>query len=133
MVSFDAYPGVKFTGEVDQVGEMSNPYTGTFEIEIALSATEYRLASGFIAIVELYPAAKRSFCLIPVESVVEADGQYGYVFAVGKTDEVQKIRIEIRTIIGTMAAVSGIPDGITEVVTEGAAYLKDGTKVVVIR
>jgi RND family efflux transporter MFP subunit len=133
LVTVDAYPGVKFPGKVDQVGAMSNPYTGTFEIEITLSATDYRLASGFIAIVELFPAAKRSFCMIPVESVVEADGENGYVYTVNKSNEVGKMKIEIITMIGSMAAVNGIPAEITEVVSEGAAYLKDGMKVVVIR
>ena len=33
-VGFDAWPGVKFSAMVDQVGEMSNPYTGTYEAEL---------------------------------------------------------------------------------------------------
>jgi RND family efflux transporter MFP subunit len=133
VVSVDAYPGVMFTGKVHQVGEMSNPYTGTFEIEVTLSETGHRLVSGFIASVDLFPAEKRSFCLIPVESVIEADGQNGFVYTVTEANEVLKLKIEIVTLIGPMAAVSGIPDGITEVVSEGAAYLKEGMKVEVIR
>jgi len=43
------------------------------------------------------------------------------------------VRVEIATIIGTMAAVTGIPEGGTEVVSEGMAYLRDGIKVQVIR
>ena len=32
----------------------------------------------------------------------------------------------------TMAAVTGIPDNVKEIVSEGAAYLHDGMKVVVV-
>ena len=46
---------------------------------------------------------------------------------------VQKVKIYIEAIIGSMAAVTGIPEGTGEIVSEGIAYLKNGTKVEVIR
>ena len=132
-VSFDAYPGLKFSANVDQVGEISNPYTGTYEIELLLNESVHRLASGFVAGVDLFPSTRKTFSMIPVESIVEANGHQGYIYFVSGTMTVQKINIDIETIIGSMAAVRGIPDGITEVVSEGAAYLKDGEKVEVIK
>ena len=32
-----------------------------------------------------------------------------------------------------MAAVTGIPAGVTEIVSEGAAYLRDGVEVEIVR
>jgi RND family efflux transporter MFP subunit len=133
VISFDAYPGVKFSAVVDQVGEMSNPYTGTFETELLLIGSDYRLASGFVAGVNIFPVSKKSFSMVPVGSIVEADGQKGYLFIVTAAMTVQKIQVEIEALIGTMAAVGGIPEGTTEVVSEGAAYLKDGMKVNVVK
>ena len=132
-VSFDAYPGVKFAAIVDQVGELSNPYTGTYEIELLLNETDYRLASGFIAAVELFPAERKTYSMIPVGSIVDADGQRGYIYVVTGQSRAQKIQIDIETIIGSMAAVRGFPEGITEVVSEGAAYLKEGMKVKIVK
>jgi len=132
-VSFDAYPGVKFSATVDQVGEMSNPFTGTYEVELILRETDLRLASGFTGGVDLFPSAKKTFSMIPVESIVEADGRQGYIYIVTGTMTVQKVKIDIETLIGSMAAVTGIPEGITEVVSEGVAYLKNGMKVDVIK
>ena len=54
-VSFDAYPGVMFSAIVDQVGEMSNPYTGTYETELTLKDAGYRLVSGFVASADIFP------------------------------------------------------------------------------
>ena len=132
-ILFDAYPGVKFKAVVDQTGEISNPLTGTYEIELILQKTGYRLASGFIAGVDLFPSAKESFSLIPVETIVEADGHEGYIYIVNGSMSVQKVKIYIEAIIGSMAAVTGIPEGTGEIVSEGIAYLKNGTKVEVIR
>jgi RND family efflux transporter MFP subunit len=132
-ISIDAYPEVKFSATVDQVGEMSNPYTGTYEIELLLQATDYRLASGFIAGVNVFPSTRKSFSMIPVESIVEADGHQGYIYIITKSMTVQKVKIDIETLIGSKAAVSGIPEGTSEVVSEGVAYLKNGMKVEVIK
>jgi len=133
VVTFDAYPGVKFPAFVDQIGEMSNPYTGTYDTELLLNESSYRLASGFVAGVDLFPAEKDVYNLIPVESIVEANGQQGYIYIVTGTSSVRKIQVDIQTLIGSMAAIKGIPEGITQVVSEGAAYLKDGMKVEVVK
>jgi membrane fusion protein, multidrug efflux system len=132
-LSFDAYPGVDFSAAVDQVGEMSNPYTGTYQIELLLGGSGYRMASGFVASINIYPSVRKSFSMIPVESIVEANGLQGNVYIVTGTMSVQKVKIDIETLVGSMAAVNGIPEGIKEVVSEGAAYLKNGMKVEVVK
>jgi RND family efflux transporter MFP subunit len=132
-VYVDAYPGKKFSAIVDQIGGMSNPYTGTYEIEMTLQPTDFRMASGFIAGVDLFPSVKKSYSMIPVESIVEADGHQGYVYILTGTLTVQKVKINIETIVGSMAAVNDLPEGTAEVVSEGSAYLKNGMKVEVIK
>lgn len=133
VISFDAYPGIKFPAVVDQIGEMSNPYTGTYEAELLLKGSDYRLASGFVAGVDIFPASKKSFSMVPVGSIVEADGQKGYIFILTDEMTVKKIRIDIEALVGALAAVKGFPAGSSEVVSEGAAYLKDGMKVNVVK
>jgi membrane fusion protein, multidrug efflux system len=132
-VIFDAYPGVRFSALVDQIGEMSNPYTGTYETELTLKDTGYRLASGFVASADIFPSVKKSFTMVPVGSIVEADGLHGYIFIVNSELKARKIYVEIALISGTRAAVTGIPEGVTEIVSEGAAYLHDGAEVEIVR
>jgi membrane fusion protein, multidrug efflux system len=132
-VVFDAYPGKKFSAMVDQVGEISNPYTGTYETDLVLNDSGFRLISGFIGSVDIFPGTKKSFTMMPVGALVEADGNHGYIYIVTAEMKVRKVRVEISSVIGAMAAVSGIPPGISEVVSEGAAYLKDGAEVEVVR
>jgi RND family efflux transporter MFP subunit len=132
-VSIDAWPDVRFPAVVDQVGEISNPYTGTFKAELLLNSTDLRMASGFVTSVDIFPQSGKSYVKIPVGSIVEADGKSGSVFTVTDSMSVKKITIEIEALIGSQAAVKGIPEGISEVVSEGAAYLKDGLKVMVVK
>ncbi|HUX96832.1 MAG TPA: efflux RND transporter periplasmic adaptor subunit [Bacteroidales bacterium] len=132
-ISFDAYPDKIFYGLVDQTGEMSNPMTGTYEVELNLSETELRLASGFVAGVDLFTSTSDSIPAVPVESVVEANGNEGYVYILEGDSSVVKTKIEIVLVTGSQLAVRGIPEGIKEVVSGGAAYLRDGEKVQVIR
>jgi multidrug efflux system membrane fusion protein len=133
VVGFDAWPGVKFSAMVDQVGEMSNPYTGTYEAELIVTDAGYRLASGFVASADIYPSVKKSFTMVPVGSIIEADGLRGYVYIVNYGMKARKILVEITVISGNRAAVTGIPEEVTEVVSEGAAYLRDGAEVEIIR
>jgi membrane fusion protein, multidrug efflux system len=133
VVSFDAYPGVKFSAIVDLIGEISNPFTGTYETELLLKTSNFRLASGFVAGVEIYPASKRLFSFVPVGSIVEADGLQGYIYILKDKDIVQKVKIEIENFMDSMVAVKGIPAGTSEVVSEGAAYLRDGVNVIVVK
>ena len=100
---------------------------------MALQPTDLRLASGFIAGIDVFPSERKTYSMIPLESIVEADGHDGYVFILSGTDLVRKVKINIETIIGSDAAVTGVPEGVNNVVSQGAAYLKDGMKVVIIK
>ena len=133
VVTLDAYPDEKFKAIVDQVSEISNPLTGTYEIELNFIDEGHRLASGFVAGLDVFPSKKKSLFLVPVEAIVEADGQTGYVYYVTSSMIAQKIKLTIETIAGSKVAVNGIPEGITEIVSEGAAYLKEGALVEILK
>ncbi len=133
VVVFDAWPGIKFPAVVDLVSEMASPMTGTYETELSLDGMGYRLASGFVAGVDISPAKKQTFTMVPVGAIVEADGQKGFIYSVSDSGTAEKHEIEIKTIKGPETVVTGIPQGINEIVSEGAAYLRDGMKVEVVK
>lgn len=133
IVTFDAWPGEKFPAITDQISSMADPYTGTYEAEVLIHDKGLKLASGFVAGVDIYPSAGNKYTFVPVGSIVGADDHEGYIFAVTDSLTVKKIRIMIAGMPEEYAAVSGIPEGIDSVVSEGASYLKDGMKVEVIK
>lgn len=132
-LTFDAWPGIRFGAVVSLIGGMSNPYTGSYDTELLLdNPSEYRLVSGFVAGVDIYPARRAFSILIPVGSIIEADGDQGFVFVVNDSQKAGRIKVKIESVVDTMVAVKGIPAGISRIVTDGAAYLKDGDKVKVV-
>jgi membrane fusion protein, multidrug efflux system len=127
VMRFDAFPDRAFEGTVTELAGASDPMTGTYDVEVTVPSAS-RLASGLVAQVEIHPAATRPVALIPIESLLEADGSHAAVFAVsadGRRAERRSVTIAFLT--GDRVAVTSGLEGVTTVVTDGAAYLDDGT------
>lgn len=133
VVTLDAYPGISFPAVVELVSGMSNPMTGTYEVEFYLDGMGNKIIAGMIAGTDIFPAAGDSSVKLPVGAVVDAGPNGGYIYAVNDSGIAVRYRITIKAMLGSEISVEGIPEGIHEVVSEGTAYLHDGMKVQVIR
>lgn len=132
-VSFDAYPGKEFPATIAEMAGSSDPYTGTFETDIQILSTKYRLLSGFIGRVRIISSQKEEYYIIPVTALYEADGREGSVFYLTKDDNrVKKQQVELGPLLdGRIAVRSGLA-GIDEVISSGSAYLYEGTVVTIV-
>lgn len=125
-VRIDAWPDEKFSATVLALDEVPNPATGTFEIELLLSDTDKRLATGFIANMEIFPSRKDSFYLVPVEAILEASHKIAYVFVPQPDGTAKKQKVRVEWFRAKDAVISeGLEDN-QEVITDGAAFLKEG-------
>jgi RND family efflux transporter MFP subunit len=134
LVRFDALPGKALAGRVTEIAAAAEPGTGAYSVEISLPAPGAdRLASGMVAQVEIRPAAGRPTTLVPIEAVLEADGQTGTVFALSADrTRAERHSVTIAFISGGRVAIAQGLEGVTLVITEGAAYLRDSAKVKVL-
>jgi RND family efflux transporter MFP subunit len=132
-VILDAYPGKAFSAEVNRISSIANPMTGTYEVELLLKNDGYRLAAGFIAGVDIFISGSTRLNLVPVGAIVDADGKAGYVYTVNESGNAIRLQVNIEALTGDHVAVTGLPEGVTEVVSEGVSYLKDGMKVEVVK
>lgn len=130
--TFDAYPGEEFIAIVSRLGEAANPQTGTYEVELDLIPVKKRLAAGFVTKLEILPSQANKYFRMPVEALVEAQGDVGYVYAITDSLIARKVKISIVGVYGTWVAVSGGLKGVKRVATGGAAYLTDGEKVEIV-
>jgi multidrug efflux system membrane fusion protein len=133
LAHFDALPGRIFRGVVSEIGAAASPGTGTYAVEIRLSAT-VPLAAGMVGRVEIFPASGVSTAVVPVASLLEADGDEATVFVL--TDDGAHVRrrtVEVAFLDADRVAVTEGLEGGVSVVTEGAAWLVDGDEVRVIR
>ncbi len=129
-VRFDAYPGIDFNAIVSEIGKAADPYTGTYEVELTVDPQDYPLASGFIASVEIF-APQPTMCLqIPIDALVEAQGDEGYVF-IAKGNLAEKRQIKTHNIQGMICIKEGVEEG-ELVIVEGANYLKNNDEILIL-
>jgi RND family efflux transporter MFP subunit len=127
-VSFDAYPGEIYSGRISELGTAADPYTGTYEVEVQMTSRPETLVSGFIAKVDIYPEAMEKHVVIPVESLIDGTGLTGYVMVLaGGQPERRKIQIHAVTDHGIVVR-EGLSPG-EELITEGAQYIKSGSRI----
>ena len=126
LVRFDAFPDRAFDGTVTELAGASDPMTGTYDVEVTVPAAS-RLASGLVGQLEIRPAATHTVALIPIESLLEADGLHATVFAVSADGQhAERRSVTIAFVTGDRVAVMSGLEGVTTVVTDGAGYLDDG-------
>jgi len=88
------------------------------------------LASGLVGRVDITPRAARRAAMVPVEAVLEADGSRASVFALSPDGRHALRRsVTVGFLAGDRVAVVSGLEGVTAVITDGGAYLDDGTAV----
>lgn len=125
LVIFDAIKGQKIEGVVSEIASMSDPYTGTYEVEIKIIAGDLQLKSGFIGKVQIIPSETISLIEVPIESLIEAYGDNGMVF-IYKDGKAVKRKVRIHHIGDSSVFIQqGIMEN-EEVVTQGSSYIEEG-------
>lgn len=132
-VEFDAYPGVRFDGRIERVGVAATPMTGTYEVEIAVTPGNRRLASGLIGRARVTPRSAAPQMTVPAEALLEVDGRDATVFVLAADPQrAERRRVRVLWLDGSVAAVEGDVAASDRVVTAGATRLADGSRVRVV-
>ncbi|WP_164002685.1 efflux RND transporter periplasmic adaptor subunit [Pyxidicoccus caerfyrddinensis] len=140
-VTLDAYPGRTFHARVSEVASAATPGVGTAEVELALDVRPSpgseapRLLSGLSAKAVVTPSERQAVQLVPVEALLEGDGEVASVFTLdgdGRTARRQRVRVAFLSGADGRAALSEGPGGDARVITDGVAFLRDGQAVAVV-
>jgi membrane fusion protein, multidrug efflux system len=134
-VTLDAFPGRRFSATVTELASAADPRTGTYEVKLAIDTQGLRFVQGLVARIELPGAAGAAVTVVPVAALLEADGGRAIAFVVARheeTDVARRVELTIGRAVGAQVEVlDGIVSG-DRVVTDGAAYLRDGAAVRVL-
>ena len=131
-IIIDAFPGEAITSEVSLISEGADPFNGLYSIEVSISKTSQRLASGLFATVEITPAKTVSLAQIPIETLVEGSGRNAFVFVLSEDKKhIRKLEVQVAYVKDKSAFVSSGLEGITEVIRSGSGFLTE-TSVVTI-
>jgi RND family efflux transporter MFP subunit len=132
-VKFDAYPGTDFSAIVTEIAQMADASKGTFEVELTVDPQGRKLATGMVAKVQIIPSQTVAAVLVPIEALVEADGDKAYIYVLNDNKQtVKKTAVQIAGIYDNMVGVSGGLQDNATIITEGNNYLTENSKVKVV-
>lgn len=131
-LTFDAFPGDQFGGEVERIGVAASPTTGTYEVELSVEQGTRRFVAGLIGRARLYPKAGADLPFIPAEALLEVDGINASVFVLNEDGRtVTRRRVRVAFLDHGYAALDGGMDSTVRVITAGATRLSEGSQVTV--
>jgi RND family efflux transporter MFP subunit len=131
-VTLDAYPGRRFAARVVEIAAAADPQTGTYEMKVAVDPADARFVQGLVAKVTVADPDAGTVAVVPVSSLLEADGGLATVFVVAKGDVARKVSVRTGRLLGERIEVLAGLDLGDRVVTEGAAWLDDNEPVRVL-
>jgi RND family efflux transporter MFP subunit len=131
-VTFDAYPGRRFAAEVVEIAAAADPETGTYEMKVSVDPAGARFIQGLVAKVTIADPDAESVAVVPVTSLLEADGRIAIVFVVAKGGVAKRVSVQTGRLLGErIEVIAGLTLG-DQVVTEGAAWLDDNDPIRVL-
>ena len=134
-IELDAFPHRPVEGTVRRIAATNDPRTGTFEVEIALASVPGGVESGFMGEARIAPKSggNPANLAIPASAILEGHGSTATVYALDPArSTVRMTRISVGPVKGDEVIVTGGLSAGMEVVSAGAAYLRDGASVKVV-
>jgi len=126
--TLDAFPNEIFPVKVNNLAQGADPMTGLYQLELKINAKGKNLATGLFASVNLEPSQSSSYLSIPIEAIVEGNGNQAFVF-VPENNKAKKLPIKVAFIKDDQVLISeGLTEG-QEIISAGSAYLGDGVSV----
>jgi RND family efflux transporter MFP subunit len=131
-VVFDAFPDRRFVAKIIEIAAAADPQTGTYEMKLSIDPQGARFVQGLVAKVVIADPDAENVVVVPVTSLLEADGRVATVFVVAESGVAKRVSVQTGRLIGErVEVVAGLDLG-DRVVTEGAAWLDDNEAVRVL-
>lgn len=131
-INFDAFPGNTYKAVVSEVAKASDPYTGTYEVELRLIGKNSQFITGLIGKAEIIPSKKNDCIALPIGTLHDANDREGYIYVVSDSSFIKK-RVDILEITDSMIYVSTDLLLYEKVIAEGAEYLNPGSTFEIVK
>jgi RND family efflux transporter MFP subunit len=144
-VELSAWPGAPLSGAITEIASAAS-VLGTYEIEVAVSEPKIgtprppetpalpenmTLRSGMIGKIRISPSTTRVVALIPASALRDGEGKSATVWQALPDGAVSAHRVKVAFFVDNLAAISEGLESVEEVITDGAAYLTEKSKVAI--
>jgi len=124
-VTVEAFAGQSFPAVVSKKALAADPATGSFLIELQVDFGKLQPAIGMFGKARIKTNRETKSFAIPYESLLEANGNKGFVFASQDGKTVKRVEVSISKMNDQTVEVSSGLEGYTYVVSSGSPYLSD--------
>ena len=131
-VTLDAFPEQIFTAIVSNLSQGADQSSGLYQAELKLNTQGKKMATGLFGNAQITPSVIQKHTSIPIEAIVEGNGDEASVYVV-ENGKARKLPVQLAGVDNTRAFVTSGLAGISQVITDGSAYLVEGSKVKVIK
>jgi membrane fusion protein, multidrug efflux system len=128
-ITIDAYKGETFPARISNKAVSIDPASGLYQTELKFYRLPKQLAYGLFATAKMQPASTRSYLSVPVDAIIEGNGNQASVFILENGKAVRK-QVQITSISNANVLINSGLEENQQVITDGSAYLTDGTSVV---
>jgi RND family efflux transporter MFP subunit len=132
-VTLDGYAGQTFDAIVFRKSQAADRELGSFQIELKLKLNGVKPAIGMFGKAEIATHQDKSVMAIPYGSLVEADGNKGFVFTTIGTNRVKRIPVTILKFDNENVYLKDKPEGIDQIVVSNSAYLNEQSTIKIIK
>lgn len=132
-VTTDAFPGRSFSAVVTKKALAADMSGGSFEIELIVDVNGLKPAVGMFGKAMIAPSKTIKGFSIPYESLLEANGQKGFVFVTNDKKTVKRVEVIIASIDNNRVVISDGLNGYSFVIISGSPYLKEGASITITK
>lgn len=129
-VVLDARPEETRRASIERIATSASPATGTFEVELALAEAD-ALPSGLTAKVSFLRSDPDALS-VPLTALVDGDGERASLFTL-EGERAKRIPVRVDYLTGERATLREGPAEHTQVISAGAADVRDGAHVRVVK
>lgn len=133
IITTDAFPGKSITASVSQKALAADMASGSYEIELAIDVKGLKPAVGMFGKAMISTSKSVKGFSIPYESLLEANGQKGFVFVTNDKKTVKRVEVIIASIDNNRVVISEGLSDYAFVIISGSPYLKDGASITITK
>jgi len=132
-VTLDGYAGQQFDAVVFRKSQTADQAIGSFQVELKLRLNGLKPAVGMFGKAEIATHQDESVMVIPYGSLVEADGNKGFVFITVSATRVKRVPVTILKFDNDNVYLKDKLEGIDQIVVSNSAYLNEQSIIKIIR
>jgi membrane fusion protein, multidrug efflux system len=132
-VSFEAFAGKTFPAIVSKKSLASDPVDGSFRLELKVNVGKEKPATGMFGKASITSNNKQTGYTIPYESLLEANGKNGFVFASNDGKTVKRVEVVVGMINNNNVQIISGLENFTYVVSSGSPYLNNESIIEVVK